>query len=127
MNAAFRRVATRVPGAARHTIPIQTLPKRTAPLLSSQLPQASIRGQARFFRSVPSSQTSQADKKARELSQKSVDQAEDQVASRDDAQRKVDDRPWQREDTAEQTQPESVSADPTRGDDSKGELHRIHY
>lgn len=122
MNAAFRRVATRAPSAAR---PIQTSSPRAAvaPLWNSQLPQVSIcGGQARFFRNVPSARNSQADKKAKELSQKSVDQAEEQVASRNDAQRQVDDRPWQREDTAEQTQPESVSADPTGGDESKGEL-----
>lgn len=127
MNAAFRRVVTRVPATARHHPPKITAPQpfsRVNPPsqagFSSQLANPLAGGHTRSFRTIPSAQNARADRKAKELSQKSVDQAEEQVTSRDDAQKKVDDRPWQREDTAEQNQPRSMSADPSGGDDNKG-------
>jgi len=129
MNAAFRRVVTRVPATARHHPPKITAPQpfsRVNPPsqagFSSQLANPLAGGHTRSFRTIPSAQNARADRKAKELSQKSVDQAEEQVTSRDDAQKKVDDRPWQREDTAEQNQPRSMSADPSGGDDNKGRL-----
>lgn len=44
---------------------------------------------------------------------------EDDVKTTQSAQRKADDRPWQRESSG--ALPESTSPDPTRGDKTKGQ------
>lgn len=69
---------------------------------------------------MPSSRSSQAEEKARSLNKKPADEAEQEVIGRDDAQRKADDRPWQREDAEEHSQPATTSPDPARGDEMRG-------
>ncbi|KAI6781445.1 uncharacterized protein J7T54_001407 [Emericellopsis cladophorae] len=107
MNGAFRRVATRVPTAAFN---------------STLHGQVTLPGATRCFTNVPSSRSSEADEKAKSLNKKAADEAERQVTARDDAQRKVDDRPWQREETGEHSQPPASSPDPAKGDESRGRL-----
>lgn len=119
MSGALRRAAVRVPGAALRKqlhppsgrIPFPRPPGPTGQIL-------------RTFTSSPVARNSRADAdtKAKQLNQKSVDDYELQVAPRKDAQRKVDDRPWHRENN--HSQPKATSPDPSHGDENKGESYR---
>ncbi|KAG9256567.1 uncharacterized protein F5Z01DRAFT_617649 [Emericellopsis atlantica] len=125
MNGAFRRVATRVPTAAFKSPALAATKPNLSPFLAAsgtRHGQVTLPGAKRCFTNVPSSRSSEADKKAKSLNKKSADEAEREVTARDDAQRKVDDRPWQREETGEHSQPATTSPDPSKGDEARGRL-----
>lgn len=72
---------------------------------------------SRLFSTSQSVREDEAAKKAKRLHEKADDET-DQVAKRQGAQRKADDRPWHRESGSKQYK--VTSPDPSGGDESKG-------
>jgi hypothetical protein len=102
------RAATGRPTVARLTIGRSSL--GTAPIIRKT-------ERIRSFQS-PSFLQQDATESAKELSRKSVEEEEQRVVSPTSAQKRADDRPWQRE--GNNTQPDATSPDPSGGDSTKG-------
>jgi hypothetical protein len=120
MTSLLWRATTRVPvsGALRQ----QLAPCRIAPTIPFPNRHGlATREALRPFTSLSGTSILRKDatSKAKELNQESVERHEQQVAHRQDAQRMVDDRPWQRE--GNHAQPRSTSPDPSNGATNKGQ------
>jgi hypothetical protein len=73
------------------------------------------------YRQITISATARSGEKTKELSQKELDEKET-IRS---AKRKEQEKPWHRAGTETSTEPPDASADPTKGDHSKGKLRKI--